>query len=89
MPSIPWSGDGLTAELTDEGTIPEETFRKACLSSVGEAIACAERIGYPVMLKASEGGGGKGIRMSKSQEELEQNFVQVQPLRRVSIVSYQ
>eukprot|EP00434_Breviolum_minutum_P033087 symbB.v1.2.029273.t1/scaffold3008.1/size65483/2 len=78
VPSIPWSGDGLTAELTSEGTIPESTFKKACLFSVSDAISCAERIGYPVMLKASEGGGGKGIRMSKNKEELEQNFVQVQ-----------
>eukprot|EP00913_Durusdinium_trenchii_P031867 g29845.t1 len=52
--------------------------RKACLNSVADAVRCAERIGYPVMLKASEGGGGKGIRMSNSKEELEQNFVQVQ-----------
>ncbi|CAK9008540.1 unnamed protein product [Durusdinium trenchii] len=78
VPSIPWSGDGLTAQLTAEGTIPDETFRKACLNSVADAVRCAERIGYPVMLKASEGGGGKGIRMSNSKEELEQNFVQVQ-----------
>eukprot|EP00913_Durusdinium_trenchii_P029475 g27628.t1 len=55
VPSIPWSGDGLTAELTAEGTIPEETFKKACLTSVQQAVACAERIGFPVMLKASEG----------------------------------
>ncbi|KAH8074526.1 acetyl-CoA carboxylase [Aureococcus anophagefferens] len=34
------------------------------------------RIGYPVMLKASEGGGGKGIRMSHSEDELKSNFVQ-------------
>lgn len=29
--------------------------RKACLFSVSDAVKCAERIGYPVMLKASEG----------------------------------
>ena len=28
VPSIPWSGDGLTADLTPEGTIPEETFKR-------------------------------------------------------------
>ena len=31
--------------------------RKACLFSVQDAVQCAERIGYPVMLKASEGRG--------------------------------
>jgi len=78
VPSIPWSGDGLTADLTSEGTIPEETFKKACLFSVADALRCAQRIGFPVMLKASEGGGGKGIRKSCSKEELEQHFAQVQ-----------
>eukprot|EP00930_Biecheleria_cincta_P026767 TRINITY_DN18824_c0_g4_i1.p1 TRINITY_DN18824_c0_g4~~TRINITY_DN18824_c0_g4_i1.p1 ORF type:complete len:2184 (-),score=502.75 TRINITY_DN18824_c0_g4_i1:163-6714(-) len=78
VPSIPWSGDGLKAELTADGTIPSKTFDRACLSSASEALACAERIGFPVVLKASEGGGGKGIRMSSSKEELEQHFAQVQ-----------
>jgi len=78
VPSIPWSGDGLTAELTDDGRIPEETFNKAMVTTVDEALTAAERIGYPVMLKASEGGGGKGIRMSNSEEELRTNFFQVE-----------
>ena len=33
--------------------------------------------GYPVMLKASQGGGGKGIRMAHSDEELRNGFAQV------------
>lgn len=45
-----------------------------------QSLAAAERIGYPVMLKASEGGGGKGIRLSQNAEELKTNFVQVRPL---------
>ncbi|KAG5181165.1 acetyl-CoA carboxylase [Tribonema minus] len=78
VPSIPWSGDGLTADLTDEGTIPTETFNKAMVTTLEEATAAAKRIGFPVMVKASEGGGGKGIRMSNSEEELRSHFVQVQ-----------
>jgi len=77
VPSIPWSGDGLTANLTAEGTIPEDTFRQGTINSIEEAVACADRIGYPVMLKASEGGGGKGIRMSYTREDLEANYPQV------------
>jgi len=77
VPSIPWSGDGLTAQLTAEGTIPQETFDKACVKTVEDALAAAQRIGYPVMLKASEGGGGKGIRMSADAEQLRVNFEQV------------
>lgn len=38
--------------------------------NVEEALSIAERIGYPVMLKASAGGGGKGIRKVTSSEEL-------------------
>ncbi|KXT74543.1 Biotin carboxylase of acetyl-CoA carboxylase [Streptococcus sp. DD10] len=39
-----------------------------------EAIAIAEKIGYPVMLKASAGGGGKGIRKVESAEDLLPSF---------------
>ena len=77
VPSIPWSGDGLVAELTSEGTIPDEIFQKAMVTTVEECVASANRIGYPVMLKASEGGGGKGIRMSRDEEQLRANFEQV------------
>ena len=77
VPSIPWSGDGLEAVLNEEGTIPEEIFNKAMVTTVEESLAAANRIGYPVMLKASEGGGGKGIRMSNNDEELKVNFEMV------------
>lgn len=77
VPSIPWSGDGLKADLTPEGTIPEEIFQKAMVNTVEEALEAATRIGYPVMLKASEGGGGKGIRKSTNEQELRSNFEQV------------
>lgn len=36
VPIIPWSGDGLTANLTDEGTIPQDIFDKACVTTVEE-----------------------------------------------------
>lgn len=60
-----------------EGTIPKDTFRKAQVTTLDEALAAAARIGYPVMVKASEGGGGKGIRMSHSDEDMRSHFVQV------------
>jgi acetyl-CoA carboxylase / biotin carboxylase 1 len=77
VPSIPWSGGGITAELNDEGVIPKEIFDSACVFNVEGAVLTAEKIGYPVMIKASEGGGGKGIRMASNVEELRSGFVQV------------
>lgn len=78
VPSIPWSGDGLTCELTAEGTIPEDIFNKAMVTELDDALERAAKIGYPVMVKASEGGGGKGIRKACNPEELKTAFVNVQ-----------
>ena len=39
-----------------------------------EALAAAEHIGYPVLVKASAGGGGRGIRVARSAEELTKVF---------------
>ena len=39
-----------------------------------EAVQLAEEIGYPVMLKASAGGGGKGMRIAYNEEEVRQGF---------------
>ena len=44
------------------------------LRDVDEAISEAERIGYPVMLKAASGGGGKGIRVARSVKDLKEAY---------------
>ena len=44
------------------------------LEDAAAAKAAAEKIGYPVMVKASAGGGGKGIRLVRAPEEIEQAF---------------
>jgi pyruvate carboxylase len=43
-------------------SIPEEMYRSACVSTTEEAVASCQVVGYPAMIKASWGGGGKGIR---------------------------
>ena len=47
------------------------------LASVDEAVAFARTIGYPVMLKATSGGGGRGSRRCDSEDELKRNFERV------------
>lgn len=42
--------------------IPDEIYREACVYTTEEAIASCQVVGYPAMIKASWGGGGKGIR---------------------------
>ena len=46
------------------------------LSSVEEAKKAAEEIGYPVMLKACAGGGGRGIRLIRTPDDLEDAYLQ-------------
>jgi pyruvate carboxylase subunit A len=47
------------------------------LNTIEEALDVAERIGYPVMLKATSGGGGRGIRRCDSAQELRRNYQRV------------
>ncbi len=47
------------------------------LDTVDEALQVAETIGYPVMLKATSGGGGRGIRRCDSHDELKRNYDRV------------
>ena len=72
---IPWSGSGLTVPGT---TIPEDVLDQATLSNVTDAEEVVKKIGFPVMIKASEGGGGKGIRKVSTIAELRTGFAQVQ-----------
>ncbi len=46
------------------------------VASVEEAKKAAETLGYPVMLKACAGGGGRGIRLIRTAEELEEAYFQ-------------
>jgi pyruvate carboxylase subunit A len=47
------------------------------LDSVEQALAVAEKIGYPVMLKATSGGGGRGIRRCDNADDLQRNYQRV------------
>ncbi|MEJ2592786.1 MAG: biotin carboxylase N-terminal domain-containing protein, partial [Candidatus Thiodiazotropha sp.] len=47
------------------------------LDSIDEALELAEKLGYPVMLKATSGGGGRGIRRCDTPEDLRNNYGRV------------
>ena len=61
-----------------EAGIPVVPGSKEPVRKVEEAKAMAEEIGYPVMIKASSGGGGKGMRISWGPEDFEANFQNAQ-----------
>ena len=54
--------------------VPTLPGSEGVLKSVDEAKKVAKEIGYPVLLKASAGGGGKGMRVVNSESELEKLF---------------
>ena len=58
-------------------TIPQDLYYEACVSDPIEALERATVIGFPIMIKASEGGGGKGIRKASSSENFQSLFIQV------------
>ncbi|XP_053558098.1 acetyl-CoA carboxylase 2 isoform X2 [Bombina bombina] len=85
IPTLSWSGDGLKLEVNSEDAqqqnivcVPLEVYERGCVKDVDEGLEVAERIGYPVMIKASEGGGGKGIRKSEQAEDFPNLFRLVQ-----------
>jgi acetyl-CoA carboxylase biotin carboxylase subunit len=61
-------------KLMNEEGIPVVPGSEGSVKGLKEAILVCEKIGYPVLLKASAGGGGKGIRIVNSFEELELNY---------------
>lgn len=85
VPTLPWSGNGLTAEWSDTDrlsgrpcVVDLDTYQKACVTNADEGLSKATEVGYPLMIKASEGGGGKGIRKCSCVEDFPNLFRQVQ-----------
>lgn len=57
--------------------IPVTPGSEGNVSNIEEALAVADQIGYPVMLKATSGGGGRGIRRCDNAMELQRNYERV------------
>jgi acetyl/propionyl-CoA carboxylase alpha subunit/acetyl-CoA carboxylase carboxyltransferase component len=64
-------GDKIGAKLiAEEVGVPVAPWSRGAVADLDAAIRAAEEIGYPLMLKATAGGGGRGIRVVTSKEEL-------------------
>jgi acetyl-CoA carboxylase biotin carboxylase subunit len=68
-------GDKIKAKQTmTEAGVSGVPGSDSAIDSIKETRKFAVRIGYPVMLKAAAGGGGKGMRIARNEEELESGF---------------
>ncbi|RJQ79345.1 ATP-binding protein [Amycolatopsis panacis] len=68
-------GDKIGAKLiAEEVGVPVAPWSGGEVSTLEEALRAGERIGYPLMLKATAGGGGRGIRKVSSGEELAEAY---------------
>lgn len=70
--SIEMLGDKAQAKETMKNAgVPVILGSEGAIKSIAEAKELADKIGYPVLVKASAGGGGRGIRIVQSESELE------------------
>lgn len=68
-------GDKLSAKaLMIKAGVPTVPGSDGGVDSVDQAAKIAEKIGYPIIIKASAGGGGKGMRVVRKADELESAF---------------
>ena len=61
-------------EMMKEAGVPTIPGSEGSIKGLKDAIAIANKIGYPIMIKAAAGGGGKGIRVVDSADELENAY---------------
>ena len=68
-------GDKLSAKQTaKEQQVPMISGSDGAIRSIDEAKKVAEKIGFPLLIKASAGGGGKGMRLINTINELEEGI---------------
>jgi len=68
-------GDKVTAkEVAVKSNVPIIQSNKEELSTIDVAVNEANNIGYPLMLKAASGGGGRGMRVIRNEDELRKAF---------------
>ncbi|MEE3330428.1 MAG: biotin carboxylase N-terminal domain-containing protein [Myxococcota bacterium] len=68
-------GDKIAAkQLAEKAQVPVSKWNGGVLADVDDARHAAEEVGYPRVIKAAAGGGGRGIRMVEGPDELEAAF---------------
>ena len=68
-------GDKITAKYTAQKIgLPVIPGSKGEITNLTDAYECANHIGYPLLIKASQGGGGRGMKIVQSQEDLAEAF---------------
>ena len=68
-------GDKITAkELAEKSDVPVLPWSRKPVSSLEEAEEIADKIGYPVIIKASNAGGGRGIRVVENRDQLASQY---------------
>ena len=78
-------GDKITAKETMiKANVPVVPGSGGLIKDIPDGKKTAETIGYPVMLKATAGGGGKGMRIVWSEDEFEANYNNAQKEARAS-----
>ncbi len=71
-------------ELMKKFGIPVIPGSNGSVDTIESAKEISKKIGYPIMLKASSGGGGKGIRVCYNESELEKNYTLVKQEAKIS-----
>ncbi|SFB13515.1 pyruvate carboxylase [Acetitomaculum ruminis DSM 5522] len=68
-------GDKISSKkMAEKANVPIIPGVEHAIKDIDEAIRVADMIGYPVMLKASNGGGGRGMRIINNKEEMPKEF---------------
>ncbi len=68
-------GDKIGSKLiAEEVGVPVAPWSRGGVDTLDDALAAAERVGYPLMLKATAGGGGRGIRKVTNADELTEAY---------------